>query len=63
MHASCQLWAVPQTEVDCLGEPRYHAPLTMRKVSDLACVQGYMNLLEFFAVYGTLCKETGTPFR
>ncbi|CAL5220375.1 g2379 [Coccomyxa viridis] len=24
---------------------------------------GYMNLLDFFAVYGTLCKETGTPFR
>ena len=22
-----------------------------------------MNLLDFFAVYGTLCKETGTPFR
>ena len=29
----------------------------------LPSVQGYMNLLDFFAVYGTLCKETGTPFR
>lgn len=33
------------------------------RILTLACVQGYMNLLDFFAVYGTLCKETGTPFR
>ena len=26
-------------------------------------LQGYMNLLDPFGVYGTLCKETGTKFR
>ena len=29
----------------------------------VACLQGYMNLLDFFGVYGTICKETGTAFR
>ena len=26
-------------------------------------LQGYMNLLDFFGVYGTICKETGAAFR
>ena len=60
---SCHLLKILMQKHTSFEESELYVIRTIGINLTLACVQGYMNLMNFFAVYGTLCKETGTPFR
>lgn len=53
---------------DCYCMAQTNQPVNLASsllfsLSDLVPCQGYMNLLQFCATYGTLCKELGAKFR